>query len=292
MPVASRWHPVCELGSRRSRREKDILILVCVMGGWLIASGCASPMVNLHSTRLHAGGYGQVLVQIRPIQNHGQLKGPPESGTCANPETTDPNLCSNEYDSIAGGYLLRLGRGWVKDSTGLELGVQVGVYEHFHWVFQKGSSVKYYPSAQADYGEGANIFYFNPYVKLGLRQNSRLKVALTAEWIGASVMISYDHGAFHPYITAKLALAKYEAPHFEWVDTPPWGLLYRTRDFRDRLSLVPLAGCEISLSRGRNVSLGLEAGLIPNYFRSDNLYVIGFSITSSKTKRPVSKSEH
>lgn len=230
--------------------------------GWA-STGCGvyypyyfdgSPMLHLSSGRVHTGWYVQGIYHARPIQDHGGL------GRSVN--------VSLDYDSVADGVYCRVGYGWSGKTKGLEVGFQAGFHEFHWWEFQVGSDQYYYPAAIESISE---TFQMDPYVRVVFRPRPRLRLALTVEWLGAAASASYEVGRFRPYVVAKWAGLREEAPIFEWS-----GEFYYPFRTNTRWLLVPLVGLEVDLSR--RLSGVLEGGWIPDYFRKDDLYILSFSL--------------
>lgn len=235
-------------------------ILICCIA--IITMNCASPMVNLQSARMKKKWFMEGMYQLRKIDNHGGLSSAPAD-------------FPQEYSITTQGYIGRFGYGWQRTkTTSMEAGLQFGGYQHYHWEFPlDNDNSKYFPWACSSL-EGTNIFYFNPFFKMGFNQEKQLKYAFVAELTGASVIVSYDHGKFTPYFAGKLAFTKYENPEYGWNESA-YGHFYELRKFRDKLAIISLFGCELR-ALNRN-SFIVEAGIVPHYFHHDNLYIFGFA---------------
>lgn len=243
---------------KRIKNFYPILLLSFLMGG------CPSPLVNLDSARIHEGFNFSGYYQLRKIENNSRYRG--EHG----------------YQEKRGakGFILKPAYGWRWEKTGMEAGIKIGAFEHYHWSFKEGSSNEYFPYTCADFFEGADIFYLNPFIKYAINQQRKLKLAFVAELPAGTVIVSYGDKMFIPYLSGRVSNAKYENPSYYWYEgTSRDGnqtRYYGTKQLRDKIVFLPAIGCEIML--GKSAGLCVEVGLVPDYYRNDDLYAFGIGV--------------
>lgn len=103
---------------------------------------------------------------------------------------------------------------------------------------------------------------------------------MVAELPAGGVIVSYDLWKFTPYISGRVSLTKYENYQYGWnIYTNREGKTIRsyseTKD-KNKIAFLPAVGCEIRIIE--NIGLVVEGGIIPDYYRKDDLYVIGVGV--------------
>lgn len=235
--------------------------------GFSLITCASSPMVSLQTARIKHKWHGSYIYQLRHIESHDAFRSPPL-------QNGKPWHGWFDYNSNSNASLIRIGYGWDKGETGWETGVQMGLYSRFHWSFPiENNATNYFLHAGSD----MQTFYFNPYLKFGFNQQSRLKFAMLGELRGASFTGSYDFKRITPYASIKLAVTRLEEPNYEWQDLSQFGRFYKINRYDTKVSLLPLVGCEIKLSPRSQVIF--EGGFAHHYFRNNTLYIFGFGFT-------------
>ena len=108
-----------------------LLFIYLTLIAWLF--GCASPMVNMESARINKRFHFSAFSQYRTIEHHSSYRPGAEWGG-------DP------YDRTANAYLIKPSYGFLKNNFGVEFGIKTGTWQHFHWHYQEGSSMDYFPN--------------------------------------------------------------------------------------------------------------------------------------------------
>ena len=248
-------------------RIKLILITALVSTGFLLLN-CASPVVNLGSARINKRHNLSAYSQPRKIEHHSNYKG-------AEDWRGDP------YDRTANAYGINYSYGVLKKNWGIEYGIKIGTWQHFHWHYRDGSSTDYFPYVWID-TEGAEVIRLNPYLKFGINQQKPLKVAFVAELPAGGVIVSYDLWKLTPYLSGRLSLTKYENPvGYHWRsgisrDGSPINY-YEPEEEKNKFAFLPSLGIDIRLTDETIITL--EGGIIRDYYKKDNLYVTGISFT-------------
>ena len=107
-----------------------------------------------------------------------------------------------------------------------------------------------------------------------------MKLALVAELPAGGVIVSYDFLKFTPYLSGRVSLTKYENPvGYYWRTGTNQGTPYRyyeSQEEKNKVALLPSIGCEVRIIA--NTRLVVEGGVIPDYYRKDDLYVIGLGV--------------
>ena len=93
--------------------------------------------------------------------------------------------------------------------------------------------------------------------------------------------MSYDLWKFTPYLSGRLSLTKYENPvGYQWRTGTTYDgesySEYEADEEKNKIAFLPALGCDIRITDGTVVTF--EGGIIPDYYRRDNLYVFGFSL--------------
>ena len=73
-------------------------------------------------------------------------------------------------------------------------------------------------------------------------------------------IVSYDFWKLTPYVSGRLSLTKYESDNE-----------------KSKIAFLPAIGMDIRLTDETIITL--EGGIIRDYYRKDDLYVTGFSVT-------------
>ena len=112
-------------------RTKATLMIAFLIAGLLIF-GCSTPVINLGSARIYNRHNFSAYSQFRNIEHHSLYKG-----------TEDWR--GDPYDRTANEYGLKYSYGVLKQKTGIEYGMKIGKWQHFHWHYFDGSSTDYFP---------------------------------------------------------------------------------------------------------------------------------------------------
>lgn len=99
-----------------------------------------------------------------------------------------------------------------------------------------------------------------------------------AELPAGGIIVSYDVWKFTPYLSGRVSLTKYENPiGYYWnVYADYQGNTirnYSAKEEKNKVAFLPAIGCEVRIIE--NIGLVVEGGIIPDYYRKDDLYVFG-----------------
>ena len=239
---------------------------VLLYTAFMMVSCASSPKVNLQTARIKHKWNGTAMYQLRHIESHDALHSAPFSNGIPWYGVT--------YNTTSNAGFVRVGYGWERGRTGWETGIQMGFDHYFEWEFPlENNSINYFTMTAVD----MSSLYCFPYVKFGFNQQKRLKFAVTGELTGGSFIASYDYKRITPYASIKLAFTPLENPTYEWYDCGPDYRYYGLHDNKTKVSLVPLLGCEFRFSR--SIQITTEGGVVPHYFRNNNLYILGIGLT-------------